>query len=191
MEAKPDLPGGHFVTQKSSFHCQGDKSRATECISMAVYHHGCQAKQHNCMKSLSVLDPSNAMRSVRESPSLRCWPNIINITIYSLCCKEVNFKMRLKGKQSLHWVASYLPVIPPSVFLDWQTELYIFILVTFSSRFYQKVSEHLVLWNPEKWKTLKQISLVSQFSLLEKKVYLSKGISLNEASVLKSLNQLP
>lgn len=130
---------------------------------------GVKAEQHNCMKSLSVSDPSNTVGFVRESPSLRCWPNTINITVYSWCCKEVNKKWGWKENR----VFIELPPIyqePHRVFF-WigETELYIFMLVTFSRRFYQKVSEHLVLWNSEKWKILRQISLVSQYNLLEKK----------------------
>ena len=82
------LTGDHFASQKNS--CQWTLN-LSQCQWQFITE-GVKAKQHNCMKCLCVLDQSKAMGFIRQSPSQRCWPNIINITVYSLCCKEVNKK---------------------------------------------------------------------------------------------------
>ena len=80
------LTGDHFVSQKNS--CQ----RTLNLSQWQFITEGVKAKQHNCMKCLCVLDQSKAMGFAKQSPSQRCLPNIINITVYSLCCKKVNKK---------------------------------------------------------------------------------------------------
>lgn len=85
LEASPDSHWRPFCKPKNS--CQ----RTLNLSQWQFITEGVKAKQHNCMKGLCVLDQSKAMVCKAE-PFTEVRPNIINITVYSLCCKEVNRK---------------------------------------------------------------------------------------------------